>query len=649
MDHAVRNMSRQPAELGANQSAQPSGAQSEIARPGRDISLWARVAWFVWLLMGLRLTVRGFDPDELEHLHAAFCLQSGQVPYRDFFEHHAPALYWLAQPVLFFTGPRMTALWILRLGMWLLSTLAVLATTRIARRVLEGPAAALVPGLLLGSSIFFAKGVEFRPDVPAMLLLIIALESALQSTTERLSGRSTQSPRGHLWIMAVCGGGATLFTQKAIVPVVALGGAVWLVESLSGHSLRWPRALCWLLGGVGAGWSGVWLAYGWMGGAHELLDSTVFQLVRWSVASGKFAAWRATGAADLLIWWLAACGLAAGLFRPAGWTWLQHAAPSSDCTGPSEFRVDIFPRDRVTPATGGRAVEWPHRGQTVSSEATLIPGANRGSNGDGNASTPLADGTGSAQVCVVLLATLLCLGSLTVVKATFPQYYLLWFPWLVLAAGAGLHSLVTVWDSGKLRMALGVGGLLLVTQLGWLVRGWIRGELGPFPHLTAENPLGMTLLAVGFFWLAWGLGWRGILTDRRQRGLVWGGALALGYGVCRQLDLLAWSNSAQVRAIEQLHAQVPPGGRVLDGFTGWGALRPHAYRIWWLNEFSMGLIPARDLERELLELFDQKPPEAVLDDENLRRLSPAVRARIETWYEPVEPAPLRVRRSATAP
>ena len=214
MDHAVRNMSRQPAELGANQSAQPSGAQSEIARPGRDISLWARVAWFVWLLMGLRLTVRGFDPDELEHLHAAFCLQSGQVPYRDFFEHHAPALYWLAQPVLFFTGPRMTALWILRLGMWLLSTLAVLATTRIARRVLEGPAAALVPGLLLGSSIFFAKGVEFRPDVPAMLLLIIALESALQSTTERLSGRSTQSPRGHLWIMAVCGGGGDTVHPK---------------------------------------------------------------------------------------------------------------------------------------------------------------------------------------------------------------------------------------------------------------------------------------------------------------------------------------------------------------------------------------------------------------------------------------------------
>jgi len=120
--------------------------------------------------------------------------------------------------------------------------------------------------------------------------------------------------------------------------------------------------------------------------------------------------------------------------------------------------------------------------------------------------------------------------------------------------------------------------------------------------------------------------------------------LALGYGVCRQLDQLTWSNTGQVAAIGQLQQQVPPGGRVLDGFTGWGALRPHAYRIWWLNEFSLGLVPAADLERELLELFDRDPPEAVLDDESLQRLPRSVRRRIEADYEPVEPAPLRLRR-----
>jgi hypothetical protein len=646
MDHALRNTSLQPAELVTTPSAQDLAAPGGVVRPEGHFTLWIRVAWFVWLLLGLRLTVRGFDPDELEHLHAAFCLQAGQLPYRDFFEHHAPALYWLAQPVLSFTGPRLTALWILRLGMWLLSTLSVLATARTARRVVPGDAASLIPGLLLGSSIFFAKGVEFRPDVPAMLLLVWALERGVQATAERVADRSTAAKHSDFWIMALCAGGATLFTQKAIVPVVALGGAIWLVETRAGRALRWPRALGWMLGGVMVGWGGVLLGYWWVGGAHELLDSTVFQLVRWSVPSEKLATLRATLAADLLIWWLAACGLAAGLARAVGWKWSQSASPAAEWSAPAGSPVDAFHRSGATHSIDGANAGSPHPGSTRFLSATHPPGASSVRDVAGHLSASRPDEPCSARVTVVLLATLACLGSLTVVKATFPQYYLLWFPWLALTAGSGLQSLLTAYPPGQRRIALGVGGLLLVAQLGWLMRGWSRGEAGPFPHLTAENPLAMTLLAVGVFWLAWGLGWRGALLDDRRPLLVWGGALALGYGVCRQLDLLAWSNAAQIEAIEQLHAQVPPGGRVLDGFTGWGALRPHAYRIWWLNEFSMGLIPPPELERELLEMFDQKPPDAVLDDANLQRLPPAVRARIESEYEPVAPAPLRVRSSA---
>jgi hypothetical protein len=622
-----------------------------------EVSLWLRVAWFAWLLLGLRLAVRGFDPDELEHLHAAFCLQAGQLPYRDFFEHHAPALYWLAQPVLFLTGPQLTALWILRLGMWLLSTLAVLTTTRIARLVLDGPVAQLVAGLLLGSSIVFAKGVEFRPDVPAMLLLALALERGLHATTERLAGRAAPSKRGHLWSMALCAGGATLFTQKAIVPVVALGGAAWLVESLACRARRWPVMLGWMLGGVVVGWSVLLLGYWWVGSAPELLDSTVFQLVRWSVPSQKLLTLRATGAADLLTWWLAMLGLAAGLARPFGWWWFHFRAPvqsgalAAIPAGLPGSPNEAVASNRATTVLGGADVGTPHPASTVSPSVTGRPDASRGSLVGRDSPTSLEDWGWSPTVTLVLLATLACLGSLTVVKATFPQYYLLWFPWLALAAGAGVRSLLDAGDPRPRRIAMGVGGLLLVAQLAWLMWGWMRFERGPFPHLAGENPpgenpLGVTLLAVGVFWLAWGLGWRGALPDRRPRGLVWGGALALGYGVCRQLDLLAWSNAAQVRAIEQVYAQVPPGGRVLDGFTGWGALRPHAYRIWWLNEFSMGLIPPPDLERDLLELFDQNPPDAVLDDANLQRLPPAVRARIESEYDPVDPAPLRIRRSA---
>jgi hypothetical protein len=42
---------------------------------------------------------RWFDPDEFEHLHAAWCTANGLVPYRDFFEHHTPWLYYGLAPL----------------------------------------------------------------------------------------------------------------------------------------------------------------------------------------------------------------------------------------------------------------------------------------------------------------------------------------------------------------------------------------------------------------------------------------------------------------------------------------------------------------------------------------------------------------------
>lgn len=602
---------RNESQRGGAGSVSPGVSSTTSAQGAGDglagSALWTRVAWFVWMLAGLRLLGRGFDPDELEHLHAAYCVFLGQLPYRDFFEHHAPALYWLAQPVLSLTGPQVAGLWCLRLLMWLLSTLAVVSTARIARQVLPTVGAGLVPGLLLGSSIVFSKGIEFRPDGPAMLLLVLVLEQVL-----RLAGSDEKSLAAHarrtslLWV-ALLAGGATLFTQKAIVPIVVLGTAAWLVDSVRYRSCRWPGALVIMLAGVGVVWSLLMACYALAGGANALLDSTVFQLVRWSVRSDIGVPLRATLAADLLTWWLAAVAVGLGLLWPAWYRWRVGASAVLSAEGS---------------ASSG---PWGDAPSTTRESNAAVP-----------CLTPAQQ--------VLLLSSTGCVASLAVVKATFPQYYLLWFPWWTLAAGLGLSLIVSHPRSWLVRLAAGGGALLLAGQLAWLSHAWLRQATGPFPHLTGENPLGVSLLAVGLFWLAWSLGWRGLVPRRCDRWLAWGGALALGYGVCRQLDQLTWSNTGQVAAIGQLQQQVPPGGRVLDGFTGWGALRPHAYRIWWLNEFSLGLVPAADLERELLELFDRDPPEAVLDDESLQRLPRSVRRRIEADYEPVEPAPLRLRR-----
>ena len=39
------------------------------------------------------LRSRGFNPDELEHLHFSWCVAQGKVPYVDYFDHHTPWLH----------------------------------------------------------------------------------------------------------------------------------------------------------------------------------------------------------------------------------------------------------------------------------------------------------------------------------------------------------------------------------------------------------------------------------------------------------------------------------------------------------------------------------------------------------------------------
>ncbi len=43
---------------------------------------------------------RWLNPDEFEHLHAAWCQSEGLMPYRDCFEHHTPWSYWLLLPLM---------------------------------------------------------------------------------------------------------------------------------------------------------------------------------------------------------------------------------------------------------------------------------------------------------------------------------------------------------------------------------------------------------------------------------------------------------------------------------------------------------------------------------------------------------------------
>jgi len=198
---------------------------------------------------------RWLNPDEFEHLHAAWCQSEGLVPYRDFFEHHTPWFYWLLLPLVkgAHEGPDMAVRSVLLArGLCVVLTATALGavvcigvlwgrsgasrpqTTEEPRAfpqrvAASGVLAGLVAATLLaGMPMFLDKSMEIRPDVPAVLLWACALAFLARGIRDYEQGESL----GMSFVVSgLCLGGAIMCTQKLLfaVPGFVLGGLLWVL------------------------------------------------------------------------------------------------------------------------------------------------------------------------------------------------------------------------------------------------------------------------------------------------------------------------------------------------------------------------------------------------------------------------------------
>lgn len=512
-------------------------------------------------LLAYEIPNRGIDPDELEHLHAAYCVWRGEVPYRDFFEHHGPALYYCLWPLLEICGPKLSVLWIGRLAMWCCALATLWLTGRLASRWGGLRAGLLAMCLLAWTTIFQAKGIELRPDVPAMLLVVVAVGQFTYAT-------GGGSWRRFLYVGLLCGL-ATLFTQKSIVPVAGIAAAACLARLVTraGESESAGTVLARVIVPIAAGIAAVWglatALFATCGAATDFWYSTWYQLWIWPIRSSRWENLRPTLAGDLTVWVAAL------------------------------FEILVVLRQLRHTET------WQNQ---------------RG-------------------VVVVIVAA--CLASLLFVKATYPQFYLLWIPLMAALAAGRIVAIRDAWSArGSVFLVIASGTFLVVFELVIWERAYHAGFAGALPRLgemEAANPpivLALAIVAAGIAALAFARKWDATALLIATAGM--------GYGVLRDIDKALWSNRNQVAAIEAVNRQVPPDGRVLDGFNGYGALRPHAWYYWWINEYSLALIPEAERDAKLLTALEKNPPAAVLFDKNLKLLSPRVLEWIHAHYEPVE-------------
>lgn len=193
--------------------------------------------------VALRLVSAPLGWDEIEYLRATEWVRESLLPYRDFFEHHTPLLWYLSAP--FASGiaedPVGVGLRLRGLAALFWVATAVLVVVLARRERAAWPVVALALAAMLGSVHVSSRLVEFRVDAPMNLLYVAGLviaERALARHASRL-----------FFLSGVLFGLGCLASQR-LVPVAILTTLLYLASVEEG---RWGfnrRALGLVVGGL---------------------------------------------------------------------------------------------------------------------------------------------------------------------------------------------------------------------------------------------------------------------------------------------------------------------------------------------------------------------------------------------------------------
>lgn len=192
--------------------------------------LWR--AWGVLLLLGFVARLAwGYDADELQNLHFAWSIGQGQLPFRDFFEHHPPLFHYALAP--FVSGldrPGWGLLVATRLAAVAVAALIVRLFHGLLLRSVNRQTAAFAVGALLVTYPFGTTIFELRADWFALAAVLAAL--GLLSDAFR-SSRKLEA----LYAGAAAGlltGLGIILTQKTALLLAGVG--MWAVGCIAWSS-----------------------------------------------------------------------------------------------------------------------------------------------------------------------------------------------------------------------------------------------------------------------------------------------------------------------------------------------------------------------------------------------------------------------------
>jgi hypothetical protein len=93
-----------------------------------------------------------------------------------------------------------------------------------------------------------------------------------------------------------------------------------------------------------------------------------------------------------------------------------------------------------------------------------------------------------------------------------------------------------------------------------------------------------------------------------------------------------YRNDSQEMALRLVNGLVKEDQLVLDGFSGLGCLRPHAFYWWWINEHSIPIIATERKLQSLRQLVAAGKPALIIYDQELQKLRELLEPAINRRY-----------------
>jgi len=186
--------------------------------------IYALISLMILVYIYLRINIietRYYDHDEFQHLNATWNLFNGKIPYRDYFEHHFPWLYFLSSFLFHFYEDIETSveqtLSLFKLSRYFMQIFFVMSSFLMMKifLLIKGRLFAAL-GLLLffTNNIFLSKTIEFRPDVPGFFFALLSLYYVIK----KIKNNNTND----LYLSYFTYGIAIMFTQKYLVLLPSL-------------------------------------------------------------------------------------------------------------------------------------------------------------------------------------------------------------------------------------------------------------------------------------------------------------------------------------------------------------------------------------------------------------------------------------------